>query len=138
MSIHTQIPNASFENWVIENNFETPEFWHTNNYSTNFTSVSKVDYLTEGNFAMKVKSNGPSFEGKHRVVRTVHFYPMPNIIFGIILQNWLDCFQEGSILVIIITVWRNDYKRIGTWTSETMTTQIEQAQLPFKLVNNDM
>ena len=57
-----QIPNASFENWVIENNFETPEFWHTNNYSTNFTSVSKVDYLTEGNFAMKVKSNGPSLK----------------------------------------------------------------------------
>lgn len=137
MSIHAQIPNASFENWVIENNFETPEFWHTNNYSTNFTSVSKVDYLTEGNFAMKVKSNGPSFEGKAPGYAYCTF--LPNAQYNFLeLSYRIDLIvSEGSILVIVSQFEGADYKRIGTWTSETMTTQIEQAQLPFKLVNND-
>ncbi len=56
-----QIPNNSFENWVVGNT-EYPVQWITNN-NPSYISIFKVYESYSGSFAAKVVSNGPSFEG---------------------------------------------------------------------------
>jgi len=59
--LFSQIPNNSFEDWII-NVVEEPVGWLTSNYP-GYISVAKTVISFSGNFAVKISSNAPGFEG---------------------------------------------------------------------------
>lgn len=54
-----QIPNASFEDWSPQNNYETPDLWNTNQ-DTLYQRVTKDSINVDGDYSIKLSSNSPS------------------------------------------------------------------------------
>lgn len=136
-SIFSQIPNGSFENWKLENTLEIPENWSTNNALINFVSVTKVESLTDGDYAMKVESKGTSFEGYAPGIAKNTFIPTTS--FNTLeLSYKIDSIEAGGNIEIVVSQYSgNAYLQIGYWKGENMSTGIESLQLPLIPVNGD-
>jgi len=135
--IFSQIPNGSFENWEQENSWEIPTNWQTNNAEMDFVSVTKVESLTDGDYAMKVESKGTSFEGYAPGIAQCAF--MPSSSFNNIeISYTIDSIEgEGNIEIVASQNSDSTYLQIAYWKQESITTGIQSLQLPLSPVNGD-
>jgi len=133
----SQIPNGSFENWEQENSWEIPTNWQTNNAEMDFVSVTKVESLTDGDFAMKVESKGHSFEGYAPGIAQCAF--MPSSSFNTLeISYTIDSIEgEGNIEIVVSQYSDSTYLQIAYWKQESITTGIQSLQLPLSPVNGD-
>ncbi len=135
--ISAQIPNASFENWEQENTWEVPTNWTTNNDENNFISVTKVESLTDGDFAMKVETNGPSFEGLAPGIASCIFLPNGNsntLEFSYRIDSLI---AGGNVEAIILQLKNDHFNQIGYWKLDVVTQGIESLQIPLNSINSD-
>ena len=136
VQLFSQVPNPSFENWQDVQSWEEPVNWETNN-GNSFISVTKVDQLTNGTYAMKVESRGPSFEGFAPGITCTSFEPN-NYTNAMFLDYRIDSLSGGGNIEII--VWQlanNVYEQIGYWTTDLITTQVKPLLLPYSQLNQD-
>ncbi len=66
LNLSSQIPNASFETWDLVDSILAPTEWTTSNFGdidNPHHPVSRTESLTNGSFAMKVRSTTPFWEG---------------------------------------------------------------------------
>ncbi len=105
MTIHSQIPNAGFENWIDVN---TPQNWLTNNLPSSWITVSRSATAHMGSYAAKVEIddfNGfPIFpvltvtfqvnEYSQSLTGYYQFYPVDN---EVVLSVYTYYFKDGLL-----------------------------------------
>ena len=137
MSLFSQVPNASFENWEQESTWQVPTDWQTNNAEMGFVSVYKVQSLTVGDFAMRVVNRGHSFEGYDYGHAYCTFYPTGSYN-QLELFYKIDSISGGANIEILISQYDGiQFKQIGSWQTENITNGIEKLNIPFSQLNND-
>jgi len=127
--LFAQIPNGSFENWETDLTDENPSHWTTNNVGPNFISVTKVMSLTDGLFAMKIKSRGPSFEGLGP--GKVYCYLLPTNVYNTLSMTYrIDSLDtECNIEMIISQLNGQEEEQIGYWKRESVSNQDETLEI---------
>lgn len=135
--LFSQIPNGSFESWEQKNTWEVPRYWSTNNADMDFVSVTKVESITDGDYAMKVESKGTSFEGFAPGIAQTSFKPATS--FNTLEFSYqIDSIIAGGNIEIVVSQYiENAYVQIGYWKQETATSGIQFLQLPLNSVNED-
>lgn len=132
-----QFPNASFENWEQQSTWEVPANWHTNNTEMGFVSVTKVESLTDGDYAMKVVNKGISFEGYDSGQANCTFLPSGSFN-QLGLSCLIDSISGGASIDILISQYDgNQYEQIGSWHTEVTTSGIKDLAIPLSPINID-
>jgi Secretion system C-terminal sorting domain len=130
-----QIPNSDFEYWDIRNGIEEPVDWITNN-EINSISVSKTTDGYEGDFALHIINNGPSFEG-----------PLPgyaSVIYtsGIIpteISAYVKCDSvsgTGKGIISVISYLEGMESEIGKWETMDEIPQFTLVLIPLNPVGH--
>ena len=132
-----QIPNNSFENWVQDSTWENPLHWESNNRSEQFISVTKVPSFVDNNYAMKVISNGVSFEGNAMGLASCSFLPKDNYNrFNMLFR--IDSIDPGGQIEILISQWNgSDYQLLQEWKTQNISQEIDSLSLGFNKINMD-
>jgi hypothetical protein len=132
----SQVTNPSFELWNNINGIDQPEGWITNN-KNGFVSVKKVPKLTNGDYAMNVKSNGISIEGRAPGSAKCSFIAAPQV--NQILMNYrIDSINSpGEILITVKQKNGNQDVQLTQWSSKYTTQGIETLLLSFNQVSID-
>jgi hypothetical protein len=135
--VFSQIPNSSFEYWEQNSTWEFPSGWITNNINFTFVSVTKVDSLTNGDFAMKVESKGASFEGFAPGYALCTFISN-NSFDSLGFSYRIDSIEsDANIEVIVSQLNGSKYQQVGYWTTNQVTSGIEILRMPIVLINTD-
>ena len=124
----SQIPNAGFEEWDSIAGIEEPVNWDTKNVEK-FISVEKVPYLTQGQYAIKVSSNGPSFEGTSSGMAKTRFKPL-DIYNTLLADIKIDTIDSGKVEIILNQIEGDKINQIGYWTKDTITNGINNIEIP--------
>ncbi len=125
----SQIPNAGFEEWDSIGGVEEPVNWNTKNVES-FISVEKVPYLTQGQYAIIVSSNGPSFEGTSSGVAKTRFKPT-QIYNTLTAEIKIDTIVSGKVEIILNQIVDENINQIGYWTKDTTTNGINNIEIPL-------
>ncbi len=123
----SQIPNAGFEEWDSIVGVEEPVNWNTKNIEK-FISVEKVPCLTQGQYAIKVSSNGPSFEGTSSGVAKTRFKPL-HIYNTLLADIKIDTIDSGKVEIILNQIVGGNVNQIGYWTKDTTTNGINNIEI---------
>lgn len=127
--IYSQIPNSNFEEWILVDSIEQPMGWISNNVRF-FISTEKVSSLTQGQYAVKVSSNGPSIEGTSLGVLKTKFKPAQ--VFDYLTMSYkIDSIEEGKVEVKINKISNNSTTQIGYWVKDTFSNEIELIEIPL-------
>jgi hypothetical protein len=133
ISSYCQIPNSDFENWAIINGIEEPVYWETNN-EINSISVTKTNESYEGNFALQVINNGPSFEGPLPGYASVVFAPVniPAQISAYVKCDRISGTGKGIISVLGFSEGMDNI--IGKWETTVEIPQFTLIKIPLNPV----
>jgi len=136
LTVFAQLKNASFEEWNISSGWETPDFWYTNN-TNGFISVTKTASLTDGVHAMKIISNGPSFERPMDGIALAIF--KPEMKYDILEFSYrLDSLQPyGSFVVSVIQYNKSGYRDVAKFETSTITKSTVRQQISLNLTSLD-
>jgi len=134
--VNAQIPNSSFEHWDSISGVEQPDGWNTNNMP-HFLAVTKVDKLIDGDYAMKVETNGISFEGKAPGWARCNFLA-PSHINQISFNYKIDSIETPAEIEIVILQWHaGQLIQIAQWKSKSITHGIAILKLPMLQISSD-
>lgn len=126
-----QIPNPGFEAWTIINNVEEPDGWDTNNEYPLALSVSKTTDSYEGDFALQVIGDGPSFEG-----------PGPGFASAVFTTNgvankisaYVKCDSisgTGKGIIRVFGYSNQVMQEIGYWETNVVIPQYALVEIPL-------
>jgi hypothetical protein len=128
---YSQIPNHDFGYWSIINGVEEPDNWVTNNIPSHI-SVEKSTISYSGNFAAKIISNGPSFEGPAPgwLKTTVSLIePVNQLSF----YYRCDTIIAPAIGEVVVKAWINGDPEISNYEISEQTTAYQQINLPLSI-----
>ncbi len=131
-----QILNSDFEDWGTINNIEEPDYWETNNELLGSTSVTKTQDSHQGDFALQIINDGPSFEGPGPGYASTIF--TSNVIANTI-SAYVKCDSisgTGKSFILINGYTGSELQQIGYWETTVLIPQYELIEIPLSPVEN--
>lgn len=131
IGLFAQIQNSNFENWAITNGNEQPVNWVTNNSSPSFISVEKTTDSYSGAYAIKVRSNGPSFEGPAPGEAHITFFANQTINS---ITAYIKCdsiVSPGKCIIEVIGYLSGISQQIGYWETDTIIANYQMTMIPI-------
>lgn len=118
-----------FEEWEYVGEWEVPVGWTVNNTYEVFPCSVKEEEAFSGQYALRLRSYGPSFEGYTAGVATREFYVTPTE--GLLaLQVKIDSLLSGGFATIAVTGKASNYAvPIGSWNRNTLTNGFEHVEI---------
>ncbi len=135
----SQIPNAEFEEWITNNNIESPLYWETNNFYTASTPADKELNAIQGKYSLKLSSIALSKFGTYTEPACAHVKFIPTKFFNYLnFSIKIDSIYYGQISVRIKQLGASGlYERIGGWNSSNKTSGIESINIPISQTTLD-
>ena len=126
----------AFEDWETINGFEIPKGWEINNASPGYPCSSRIVNETDGSYALRLRSRGPSFEGAAPGYAFKKFYiPTSSAILiaaDINVDSILDLFPGGFGAFQLYSSQNNYTHLIASWQVDTVTNGFVHVELPIE------
>lgn len=118
-----------FEEWEFINEWEVPVGWDVNNTFEVFPCSVKEEEAFSGEYALRLRSYGPSFEGFASGLATRKFYIMPDE--GLLsLQVKVDSLLPGGFAAIRVVGKASNYTTpIGEWQATERSEDFEHLEI---------
>lgn len=126
----------AFEDWETINGFEIPKGWEVNNASPQYPCSSRAVNETDGSYALRLRSRGPSFEGAAPGYAFKKFYvSSPTVILiaaDINVDSIFDAFPGGFGAFQLYSSQNNYTHLIASWQVDTVTNGFVHVELPIE------
>ena len=147
MNIHSQIPNAGFENWIDVN---TPQNWLTNNLPSSWVTVSRSVTAHSGSYAAKVEIDDynsfpifpvlnitfPVNEYSQSLTGYYQFYPVDD---EVVLSVYTYYFKDGLLAgsgSLDITAGVSSYTQFNFNPNSGNSGTPDSLWIQFEMVSN--
>jgi len=131
IGLFAQIVNSDFEEWAIIDGIEEPVNWLTNNSSPSSVSVEKTTDSYSGVFAIKVRSNGDSFEGPAPGEASSTFFENRTINSIISYVKCDSLVSPGKCIIKVLGYVSGISQQIGYWETDTIIADYQITMIPI-------
>lgn len=132
VQVKAQILNGGFEMWEWKGSWEEPVHWHSNN-AEGFVSVFSSSDAFEGERAVRLRSNGLSFEG-YAPGTLDHTFTAPEWPARITARVKCDTLVAPARAVIELFAWKNGLTYfLNGWETDEVNTDYQWVEIPVIL-----
>jgi hypothetical protein len=124
--------NGGFEEWDTVGNWEEPLGWISNS-TQGFVTVHKSTDAWSGSYALRVRSNGPSFEGLAPGL-VDHTWVSPGYPASVTAYVKCDTLLEPGKAIIEVYGWKNGLSyEVGKWETDELIPEFQMIEIPLFL-----
>lgn len=121
-----------FEEWEYVGEWEVPVGWEVNNTFEVYPCSVKEEEAFSGQYALRLRSYGPSFEGYASGLAMRKFFITPDEAL-LALEVKADSLLPGGFAAIRVYSKADNYSTpIGNWQSEELTDDYEHLELQLE------
>lgn len=124
--------NGDFEEWGPVFDWEEPLGWNSNSQQ-GYITIQKATDAWAGEYAMRVRSNGPSFEGLAPGL-VDHTWVSPGYPASVTAFVKCDTLLEPGKAIIEVFGWKNGLTyEVGKWETDELIPEFQMIEIPLFL-----